>query len=502
MPTSPAELASLLTFAGLKPAPRTLEAVQQAVARLRDPAQEGREAVSWFRLENTADQEAYAALLAGNPALALQIWEKAAMLGELKSAEENLAVLHHIQALANPDEPAVWVEALAWLSQAASGGNVHRQDVCARVVAELTSQIKASAAQNDSRRLMQLLHMLVPYLEEPARHALEQDLFKTDLDRLRLECADLRGQLLKAQGEAGLRVSDLEKTIGTQVVPQVERLLQTGLPGPSELASREAALIYRSLGRTWAVRRDRKERCLALESAVRYATPELRSELLAELESARLDKDEVERVSTPPPSAEQVPPPKARGEFQHVMSLPGEGLFLGTGLRLRKSGPGAHYDANYEIALLGLPLIPIRRYQVYEEFPGSPSSIIVLPPTLMAQVWRVLVVFVLGLSLLAGAGYVSQHRNRQLADAQRLVLSRQIDELLDKVSNRAQRLHHLELELEECKLQEDGLEPGPSLGAIRARKAKLKEDHARLKSEHQELIAKLFRLEQKRQALR
>jgi len=504
-----------LSFGGLKPAPRTLEAVQQAVARLRDPATEGREAVSWFRLENTADQEAYKALQTGNLKLARQIWEKAAIASDMRSAEENLAVFHHIQALGNPDEPEAWIETLAWLSQAANRGNVHRQDLCSRVVAELTGKAKGSAVTGDSRRLMQLVHMITPYLDEAERARFEEEVFGKELERLRLDCAELRGQLLNAQGSPSgpnspvasdpgwrSRVAELEKTIGTRVVPQVERLLQTGLPGPSELASREAALIYRSLARTWAVRRERKERLLALESAVRYAPEELRAELLAELETARLDQDEVERVSTPPPSAEQLPPPAARGgEFEHVMSLPANASMFGTGLRLVKTSPGAHYDAYYSFSVLGLPLFPLRRYQVYEEFPGSPSSIIVLPLGINAIIMRVLVVFVLSLALLAGAGYLTQSRGRQLREAQRAVLGRQIDELLDKVSERAQKLHRLEIELDECRLQEEGLEPGPSQSTVRARKAQLKEEHQRVKAEHQELIAKLFRLEQQRSSL-
>jgi hypothetical protein len=348
---------------------------------------------------------------------------------------------------------------------------------------------------------MQLVHMVSPYLDEAERARFEEEVFGKEIERLRLDCAELRGQLLNAQGDSRTRVAELEKTIGTRVVPQVERLLQTGLPGPSELASREAALIYRSLARTWAVRRERKERVLSLESAVRYAPEDLRAELLAELETARLDQDEVEKVSTPPPSAEQLPPPAARGEFEHVMSLPTNASMLGTGLRLVKTSTGAHYDAYYSFSVLGLPIFPLRRYQVYEEFPGSPTSIIVLPLGINAIIMRVLVVFVLSLALLAGAGYLTQSRGRQLREAQRAVLGRQIDELLDKVSERAQKLHRLEIELDECRLQEEGLEPGPSQSTIRARKAQLKEEHQRVKEEHQELITKLFRLEQKRSSL-
>lgn len=491
-----------MSFGGLKPAARTLEAVQQAVARLRDPANEGREAVSWFRLENTADQEAYKALQAGHVALAQQIWEKAAIASDMRQAEENLAVLHHIQALANPDEPTVWVEPLAWLSQVANRGNVHRQDLLSRVIADLSAQTKVSAATGDSRRLMQLVHILVPYLEEPARVQFEEELFHKELERLRLDCAELRGQLLGAQGDSRTRIAELERSIGTNVVPQVERLLQTGLPGPSETASREAALIYRSLARTWAVRRERKERMLALESAVRYSPDDLRSELLAELETARLDQEEIERVSTPPPSAEQLPPPPARGEFEHVMCLPADNSWLGTGLRLTKTSPGAHYEAHYSVSFLGLPIFPLRRYQVYEEFPGSPTSIVKLPLGVTALIVRILFVFVLTLALLAGAGYLSQTRGRHYRDAQRAALSRQIDELLDKVSERAQRLHRLEIELDEVRLQEEGLSPGPGITTIRARKDRLKEEYQRVKAEHQELIAKLYRLDKKRQDLR
>ncbi|MEW6279981.1 MAG: hypothetical protein AB1758_15230 [Candidatus Eremiobacterota bacterium] len=310
----------------LVPPDRSAEAVERAMAALKDPETLKLHYRTWFRKETPTDQKAIKACEDGYWEGAADLWKGQAEAGD-ESALQNMAVLYHSRALSSSLQGnpvwAYWTRALDWWNKLVlkSDGEAVCIEAREKIIEDLIKLAHEQASRDSPEDVRLVLDIFRRAgMPEQRREQLESELLSLELARLKHLCNKVRETMPNTfrVGNPGLdrAIEQYQRTLDNEIYPAMDWLRKAQPDGKLQLSARkEVSLLLRSLSRAVRGRLGSGDMGF-MDRAVEIAPEGFHEELLRD--------EEPQYAEDPGPGyeeEEEAPPPARRGMPRWVMAV-------------------------------------------------------------------------------------------------------------------------------------------------------------------------------------